>query len=295
MPHLVVKSILFAVSTLAYDVPNQMNQDRTMSYETIETATEAGITTITLNRPDRLNAWTYQMGDELQSALKAGNTEDEVEAFVVTGAGRGFCAGADVKDLFQAQAESGEVRHGDSETGNWVNLVRNSKPIVAAVNGVAIGIGLTQILPMDFILVSSEAKLSCRFIKMGLVPELGSSHFLVMRCGFGLASELMLSGKTIDADEAIRIGLVDRVATPDNLLNEARAVAKSMGENPQVALGMVKSLITQNMAESDLAQVQQRELDSLMQCYDLAEHKEAIAAFLEKREPDFKKARQGSS
>ncbi|MBT7370410.1 MAG: enoyl-CoA hydratase, partial [Gammaproteobacteria bacterium] len=89
--------------------------------------------------------------------------------------------------------------------------------------------------------------------------------------------------------------LVDRVATPDNLLNEARAVAKSMGENPQVALGMVKSLITQNMAESDLAQVQQRELDSLMQCYDLAEHKEAIAAFLEKREPDFKKARQGSS
>jgi len=263
-----------------------------MSFETINVETDNGITTVMLNRPDRLNAWTYQMGDELQQALRQGNDSDEVEAFVVTGAGRGFCAGADVKDLFQAQAESGEVRRGAGNPGNWVDLVRASKPVVAAVNGAAIGVGLTQILPMDYIVAASGAKLSCRFIKMGLVPELASSHFLVARCGLGLASELMLSGKTIEAEEAQRIGLVDRVTEPENLLGEATAVAKSMGENPQVALNMVKSLITENMAETDLHKAQKRELDALLQCYESAEHKEAIAAFIEKRDPDFRKARQ---
>ena len=262
-----------------------------VSFETIEMSVDDGVATITLNRPDRLNAWTYQMGDELQVALNEGNAADDVGAFVVTGAGRGFCAGADVKDLFQAQVDSGEVRRGSTKPGNWVNLVRQSKPVVAAVNGATIGVGLTQILPMDYIVAAGGAKLSCRFIKMGLVPELASSYFLVARCGLGLASELMLSGKTIDAAEAERIGLVDQVVDADELLPEATAVARSMGENPQVALRMVKQLITQNMTEKDLLEVQHRETMALTECYESAEHKEAIAAFLEKREPDFLKAR----
>jgi len=262
-----------------------------VSFETIEVSITDGVAVITLNRPDRLNAWTYQMSDELQTVLNDGNASDEVEAFVVTGAGRGFCAGADVKEMFQAQAESGEVRRGSSEPGDWVKLVRQSKPIVAAVNGAAIGVGLTQILPMDFIVAAEGAKLSCRFIKMGLVPELASSHFLVARCGLGQASELMLSGKTVDAAEAERVGLVDRVVAPGDLLSEAKSIAKSMGENPQVALQMVKQLISDNMAETDLSQVQKRETTALMECYKSAEHKEAIAAFIEKREPDFKGAR----
>lgn len=262
-----------------------------MSYETILVDQSDGIVTITMNRPDRLNAWTYQMGDELAEALVEGNEDNSVEAFVVTGAGRGFCAGADVKDLFQAQAESGETRQGSRESSNWVDLVRNSKPVVAAVNGAAIGVGLTQILPMDYIVASNDAKLSCRFIKMGLVPELASSHYLIARCGFGAASELMLSGKTISGEEAANIRLVDKVVDPDQLMMEATSVAKSMGENPQTALSMVKQLITENMVETDTALVQQREIDALMQCYESAEHREAIAAFIEKREPDFRKAR----
>ncbi len=268
-----------------------MNDDLPMSYETILVDTEDAVTTITLNRPERLNAWTYQMNEELVDALNAGNADNSVEAFVITGAGRGFCAGADVKDLFQAQAESGEVRQGSSEPNSWVNLVRESKPIVAAVNGAAIGVGLTQILPMDYIVASTDAKLSCRFIKMGLVPELASSHFLVTRCGFGAASDLMLTGKTVMAEEAQELRLVDRVVAPDQLLEEARGVAKSMGENPQAALRMVKDLITANMAESDTQLVQKREMEALLKCYSSPEHKEAIAAFLEKRSPDFKSAR----
>ena len=142
---------------------------------------------------------------------------------------------------------------------------------------------------MDFIIAASDAKLSCRFIKMGLVPELASSQFLVARCGLGQASELMLSGKTIDAIEAERIGLVDRVVEGPELLAAAISTARSMGENPQVALQMVKQLITQNMAEKDLMEVQRREGKALMECYKSAEHKEAISAFLEKRSLTFGK------
>ena len=155
----------------------------------------------------------------------------------------------------------------------------------------AIGVGLTQVLPMDMLIAARGAKLSVRFIKMGLVPELASSHFLALRCGFGAASELMLTGKTISADEAKEIGLVDKVVEPADLLKAAKDSARAMGENPQGALRMVKQLLTQNAAEGDTRLVQQREIAALTQCYTSPEHKEAISAFLEKRDPDFKAAR----
>jgi 2-(1,2-epoxy-1,2-dihydrophenyl)acetyl-CoA isomerase len=262
-----------------------------MSYETIEVSAEDGITTITLNRPEKLNAWTYQMSDEMVTVIEQGNADNDTEAFIVTGAGRGFCAGADISEVFKTQADGGEVRRGSRDPSNWVRLMRESKPIVAAVNGAAIGVGLTQVLPMDYIVASTDARLSCRFIRMGLVPELASSHYLVERCGFGAASELMLSGKTVSAEEAQRIRLVDKVTAPDELLSEAKAVAKSMGENPQAALSMVKRLISDNMSESDTDLVQRREMEALLKCYASEEHKEAIAAFLEKRDPDFRAAR----
>ena len=263
-----------------------------MNYETILTSIEDGILTITMNRPERLNAWTYKMGDELQHAVNNANENDNVEAIILTGAGRGFCAGADVQDLFKEQADSGEA--GGSATGDprdWVNLVRNSKPCVAAINGAAIGVGLTQAIPMDYLVAAEDAKLSARFIKMGVVPELASSKFLIARMGFGNASELMLSGKTINGTEAAAVKLVDKAVPADELITTARGIAKSMGENPQGALRMVKQLITENMSEPDILKVQKREGAALAICYDSPEHHEAISAFLEKREPDFRSAR----
>ncbi|NBC23309.1 MAG: enoyl-CoA hydratase [Gammaproteobacteria bacterium] len=265
-----------------------------MSYETILTEQQDGILTLTLNRPEKLNAWTYQMAAELTDAIEAANADDDVMAMVVTGAGRGFCAGADIADVFKTQAEGGNVSGGKGRRRDWVSLVRESKPMVAAINGAAIGVGLTQVLPMDYLIAADGAKLSARFIKMGLVPELASSHFLGLRCGFGQASRLMLTGCTITADEALRVGLVDEVTAPDDLLERARDMARQMGENPQSALTMVKSLITRNFSEGDTAVVQRRETEALATCYASAEHKEAIAAFFEKRPPDFKKARQGA-
>ncbi len=263
-----------------------------MSYETILTEVIDGVMVITLNRPERLNAWTYRMGGELNAAVAAANADDDVTAMVVTGAGRGFCAGADIEAVFKAQSEGEDVSDGGG-AGNWVNVVRTSKPMVAAINGAAIGVGLTQVLPMDYLIAADGAKLSVRFVKMGLVPELASSRFLFARVGFGNASELMLSGKTVTADEAAAIGLVDKVVAGDQLLDAACAIARSMGENPQAALRHIKDLITANAAETDVTAVQKREMEALHEAYQSPEHKEAIAAFMEKREPDFKAARNG--
>lgn len=263
-----------------------------MSYETILTESADGLLTITLNRPERLNAWTYKMGAELGDAIAAANDDDAIEAIVVTGAGRGFCAGADIQDVFDAQQKDDTAASDRPILRSWVELVRASKPMVAAINGACIGVGLTQVLPMDYLIAAKDAKLSLRFIKMGLVPELASSQYVTLRCGFGQANELMLTGKTVSGEEAARIGLVDRAVDAQELLPAARAMAKAMGDNPQAALRAVKQLISVNATESDIAAVQNRELEALQKCYASAEHKEAIDAFLNKREPDFRKARQ---
>ena len=245
--------------------------------------------TITMNRPERLNAWTYQMGAELQHAIEHGNDDANVDVFVLTGAGRGFCAGADIKDLFKNQADAGDDGSNERPARDWVGLVRRAKPMIAAVNGAAVGVGLTQILPCDYIMASPDAKFSARFVKMGVVPELASSYYLVARAGFGLANRMMLTGETLGAAEAQRIGLVDElVADADDLLPRAMQLAKQIGENPPRALGAVKALVTANMAEPDVKEVQKREMAALAEAYKSPEHHEAIAAFIEKRPPNFK-------
>ena len=245
--------------------------------------------TITMNRPERLNAWTYQMGAELQHAIEHGNDDANVDVFVLTGAGRGFCAGADIKDLFKNQADAGDDGSNERPARDWVGLVRGAKPMIAAVNGAAVGVGLTQILPCDYIMASPDAKFSARFVKMGVVPELASSYYLVARAGFGLANRMMLTGETLGAAEAQRIGLVDElVADADDLLPRAMHLAKQIGENPPRALGAVKALVTANMAEPDVKEVQKREMAALAEAYKSPEHHEAIAAFIEKRPPNFK-------
>ena len=262
-----------------------------MSYETILVDEVDSVCVITMNRPERLNAWTPKMGAELSEAVQLANENENVIAIVLTGAGRGFCAGADIEAVFKAQADG-------KDTGNsggmrdWVSQIRESKPMVAAINGAAVGVGLTQVLPMDYLIAGEQAKLSMRFVKMGLVPELASSHFLTTRMGFGNASELMLSGKTIMAEEAQSLGLVDRVCAADDLLSNAIETARGMGDNPFASVRHIKKLLTANASETDLKAVQKRETEALQECYVSPEHKEAISAFLEKREPDFRSARE---
>jgi len=229
-----------------------------MSYETILTEVSNGVLTVTMNRPDKLNAWTFQMGSEMSHAIAAGNADNDVIAIVVTGAGRGFCAGADMTDVFQAQVDD-KAASADGTTvlgsgsRDWVGLMRSSKPIIAAINGAAIGVGLSQVLSMDHLIAAEGAKLSLRFVKVGVVPELGSSKLVPMRVGFGKASELMLTGKTILGEEAAEIGLVDRCVPGDELMDAAYEMAHAMGENPQASLAFTKQLLTENMTETSLS------------------------------------------
>ncbi len=160
--------------------------------------------------------------------------------------------------------------------------------MVAAINGVSVGVGLTLVLPMDFLVAGRSARLSARFVRMGLVPELASSHFLVQRCGWGAASDLALSGRLVDADEAGSMGLVDRVVDDDALIETAIAHASSYAENPPAAVRMIKELLTANGTDGDLVSVQRRETDRLAVAMASDEHAEAIAAFQEKREPRFR-------
>jgi enoyl-CoA hydratase/carnithine racemase len=260
-----------------------------LQYETILTNVVDGVLTVTMNRPEKLNAWTPRMGIEMADAISAANDDNEVIAIVVTGAGRGFCAGADMSEVFQAQLDGDEE---DRTPMDWVGLMRSCKPIVAAVNGPAIGVGLSQVMSMDHIIGAAGAKFSLRFVKVGVVPELGSSNLVPMRVGFGKASELMLTGKTILAEEAAEIGLIDQCVPAEQLLDAAHEMARAMGDNPQASLRFTKQLLTENMSNASLRDVQRLELQLLNQAYETPEHKEAIAAFLEKREPDFKAARE---
>jgi enoyl-CoA hydratase/carnithine racemase len=244
---------------------------------------------ITLNRPERLNAWTPTMLGEMTQVITVGNDDASVGAFVVTGAGRGFCAGADIGSQFAPGVEGKERAPAvDHPAVDWVHLCRTSKPLVAAINGAAIGVGLTMVLPFDQLIAADSAKLSLRFVKMGLVPELASSHFAVARCGFGAASWLALSGTTVLGDEAARLRLVDRAVPVEQVLDEAMGVAAEMAANPPTQLRMIKELLSANAMETDLAAVQRREGEALNKAYKTPEHHEAVRAFLEKRPPVFR-------
>jgi enoyl-CoA hydratase/carnithine racemase len=262
-----------------------------MAYEQILREQRDEIVLLTLNRPDKLNAWTPQMSAELTDAIEAADADASVGAVVVTGAGRGFCAGADISAVFDAQLQGDAAASTPARPArvrDWIELIRSTKPIVAAVNGPSIGVGLTMILPFDRIVVAESAKLSVRFVKMGLVPELASSSFLPQRCGLGAASDLMLSGRTVLGPEAVALGLADECVADDAVVDTAVERARSYAENPTPQLRWIKQLISQNANETDTSEVQRREVAALQQAYATPEHKEAVAAFLEKRKPVFR-------
>jgi enoyl-CoA hydratase/carnithine racemase len=260
-----------------------------VSYTTITYERRGGVGLITLHRPDRLNAWTPQMASEQAHAIRVANADEEVGAIVMTGAGRGFCAGADIQDTFKTRLEGtdpagdGEHSGGMPPDVDWVALVRDSKPLVAAVNGAAVGIGMTMILPFDVILASARAKFGMLFIKVGLVPELASSRLLAQRVGLGRASDLCLTGRLIDGEEAHRIGLADRLTSPEELLGSALGLAGEIAANPRSQLRMIKRLLTDNALETDLDLVQEREHELIRECWRSPEHRRAVDRFLAAR------------
>jgi enoyl-CoA hydratase/carnithine racemase len=258
-----------------------------LDYQQIQFRKNGAVATITLDRPERLNAWTPRLSLEQWHAIERANEDPEIGAIVMTGAGKGFCAGADIS-AFHGQIDSGRADEDLRSPGDWVELCRRSKPLIAAVNGPCVGVGLTMILPFDLIVASERARFGMFFIKMGVVPELASTHFLVQRVGFAKASEMCLSGRLYSAAEIVHSGLVNGVVPAAELMDRADELANEIAANPDTQLRMIKNLLTRNGTDPDLKAVQTRELELLKRCYTTPEHLEAVSAFMEKRPPRFR-------
>jgi enoyl-CoA hydratase/carnithine racemase len=257
-----------------------------MSHQDILTETIGRVGVIRLNRPEKLNAWTPRMGREMAAQVDAWNADDGIGAIVIAGEGRAFCAGADIGGFNQRLADDPDART-PAARFNWTHLVRDSKPVVAAIHGYAVGVGLTLALPCDVRVAAEGARLSIRFVKVGLVPELGSTRLLSQLVGLGHATDMCLSGRMVSADEAYRIGLVSAVVPQEELFATALAKADELANNPTPVVRKIKALLAENVSEPDLGLVMEREGARDRESRRLPSHSEAIAAFLEKRQPVF--------
>jgi 2-(1,2-epoxy-1,2-dihydrophenyl)acetyl-CoA isomerase len=246
---------------------------------------------ITLNRPEKLNAMDTPTQGILRRTIEQCNNDNAVGAIVLTGAGRGFCSGWDMGGRSE-RAESEEENA--AEASEWQEgeeplaaFLLRSKPLIAAINGPAIGWGLTLTLPCDIRLASEAARLSMRFIRVGLTPELGSTYLLPQIVGLGYASELVLTGRIIDAAEAGRIGLVNRVLPAERLVDEAIALGEEIAFNPTPHVRWAKRLLTSNAANDNLRAVLTAEDEVFAQSVRSEAYFEAGRAFGEERQPDY--------
>jgi enoyl-CoA hydratase/carnithine racemase len=260
-----------------------------MSFETILLEKTDGLATITLNRPERLNAWTPVMGAELIAAFRDVDRDRSIRAVIFTGAGRAFCSGADM-DFFAGQIAAGggtAAGGGPSRVEEWPLLMqRMAKPTIAAINGYALGVGCTMTLLCDIRIAAREAKLGFLFPRMGVMAELGSTFLLPRLVGIGRACELMFTGKMYSADEFKQAGVVNHVVPAEELLPQARELAREMMQCAPLSLMLTRQALYQGLSANFDTQVR-TEAYALDHLYRTRDHAEAVAAFKAKRPPVF--------
>jgi 2-(1,2-epoxy-1,2-dihydrophenyl)acetyl-CoA isomerase len=260
-----------------------------MSYENILVSESDGILTITLNRPEKLNAFIGHMRRDLAEALEHGGSERTVRVVVITGAGRGFCAGGDVE--FMAQLMD---RHDSEEFSRIVGAGRRvilairqmNKPVIAAVNGVAAGAGCNLALACDFRIASTAATFTQSFVKVGLNPDWGGSYFLPRLVTPNKACELFFLGETINATEAARLNIVNQVVLPEDLDSTVQQLAERLRAAPPIAIAAAKQAVYMSEAQ-DLEEMLRYETEAQLRCFESDDGHEGVRAFLEKREPRF--------
>jgi len=264
-----------------------------MSYENFLYEVDDGIATVRLNDPDRLNALTFQTYEELEKLTRNLAGDDAVRVLLLTGNGKGFCSGGSVHEiigrLLEMRAE--ELYRFTRMTCDVVKNMRNlKKPIVAAVNGIAAGAGAMLALASDLRVVSERAKFAFLFVKVGLSgADMGALYLLPRIVGQGKAAELLFLGDPVDAEEAYRIGLANRVVPHEKLMEEAYALARRVSEGPLYALGVTKELLN---AEADMALETALETEATVQarCMGRSDFREGYRAFVEKRAPQFNRS-----
>ena len=241
---------------------------------------------LTLNRPEVLNAFTMTMGAELMRAFHQADDDDSVGCVVLTGAGRGFSSGADVRTFFeniQQAAPRTAVPMSESLCRLMFDL---KKPTIAAVNGPAVGMGCTITFPCDIRIASDRVRFGLIFSRVGLVPEFGSTFLLPRLVGLGKTLELTLTARIIDAQEALAIGLANKVVPHDDLMAETMAMATALANGPTRTLALAKKVIHQGLV-ADLPTAERTEEEALAWCVRSPEHAEGVRAFLEKRQARF--------
>jgi len=262
-----------------------------MDYEQILTETSDGVLTITLNRPDRLNAWTAQMGHELLAAFDRADLDDEVRAIVVTGAGRGFCAGADLgsgADTFDYRKHESAGPARDNGGEFTLRVFESTKPVIAAINGPAVGVGATMTLPMDVRLAAEDARIGFVFARRGIIPEACSSWFLPRVVGISQAMEWVASGRVFSAQEALEGGLVRSLHPKDELLDAARALAREIAENAApVSVALARQLMWRMLGAEHPMLAHRADSRGMVARGQSADAVEGITAFLEKRPASF--------
>lgn len=255
--------------------------------EFITFAYNNGIATITLNRPDVRNAINDQMRAELIEAFSEADRDPEVRAIILTGAGKGFCSGGDIGGMrARLDAPAGDVAFNgwkrQRSTHKGVAAIHGvSKPVIAAVNGAAFGLGLDMALACDFIIAAEGAKLSMSFIKRGLVSDGGGMYFLPRRVGLTRAKELIFSARVVETPEALAIGLVDRVVAPDDLQAMAQAWAEELSFGSSTAIALSKEILDKTFERSD-EEIFAMGRQAQAVCYTTAEHRKSVEDFLNK-------------
>lgn len=255
--------------------------------ETITIEKEDSIAIITLNRPDALNAVNMKMRRELIDALKEIDEDRDARAVILTGAGRAFCSGGDVKEQ---KPDSTPVEI--IERLNLINkvamaLVTLRKPVICAVNGAAMGAGCNIALSCDIVIASENATFGEVFARVGLIPDTGGTYFLPRLVGMQKAKELIFNSEVIDAKEAERIGLINKVVPAGELMKFVKDYAKKLAEGPTAIFGIAKLALKKGV-ESDLASALDFEAYTQSLCFEMEDHKEGVSAFREKRKPQFR-------
>jgi enoyl-CoA hydratase/carnithine racemase len=262
-----------------------------MDYEQITTDMRDGVFTITLNRPERLNAWTAQMGRELRSAFDRADADDEVRAIIVTGAGRGFCAGADLAsggDTFDHRKHESVGPARDNGGEFTLRVFESTKPTIAAINGPAVGVGATMTLPMDVRLAAEDARMGFVFARRGIIPEACSSWFLPRVVGISRAMEWVATGRVFSAQEALEGGLVRSLHPKDELLDAARALAREIAENTApVSVALARRLMWRMLGAEHPMIAHRADSRGMVARGESADAVEGVTAFLEKRSASF--------
>ena len=265
-----------------------------MSFKLITVAIEDEVGILTLNRPDKLNCLNAAILHEMAKALDDLNADDGVKALILTGAGRSFCSGADLSEQpYGTDKNQPGISRAEHITPfvsfGWVikHIVDFTKPVIAAVNGIAAGGGLALSLVADVRIASENATFSAIFVKRGLVPDCGVSYYLPRLVGISKALELMWTGEKIDAKEAERIGMVNKVVAPDQLMKSAQEFAQVLTKGPSLAIEMIKRMAYTSL-KSDSVLTQMAVEDFMQQvCRESEDVREGVMGFLEKRPPKF--------